>query len=65
MNLIEELVDNTFLLNLSDHPLQTCLTHFGLDFDIDRLVDEVNALLDSVPFMDTDNFMKRELLRQF
>ena len=45
MDLIEALVDNTFLLNLSDHPLQTCLTHFGLDFDIDRSVDEVNVSL--------------------
>ena len=43
MNLIEELVDNTFLLNLSDDPLQTCLTHYGFDFDIDRSVDEVRS----------------------
>ncbi|KAH9769590.1 hypothetical protein KPL71_012072 [Citrus sinensis] len=40
LDLIEALVDNTFLSNLSDYPLQTCLTHFGLDFDIDRSVDE-------------------------
>ena len=36
VDLIEALVDNTFVSNLSDDLLQTCLTHFGLDFDIDR-----------------------------
>ena len=36
VDLIEEIIDNTFLSNLSDDPLQTCLTHFGLEFDIDR-----------------------------
>ena len=33
VDLIEVLVDNTFLSNLSDDSLQTCLTHFGLNFD--------------------------------
>ena len=49
MDLIEALVDDTFLSNLSDDPLQTCLTHFFLHFDIDRSVDEVNTLLDPIP----------------
>ncbi|KAH9793911.1 hypothetical protein KPL71_004706 [Citrus sinensis] len=59
VDLIETIVDNTFLSNLSDDPLQTCLTHFGLDFDIDRSVDEVNALLDSAPSMDTNKWKSR------
>ncbi|KAH9793150.1 hypothetical protein KPL71_004433 [Citrus sinensis] len=59
VDLIEALVDNTFVSNLSDDPLQTCLTHFGLDFDIDRSVDEVNALLDSAPSMDTNKWKLR------
>ncbi|KAH9686257.1 hypothetical protein KPL70_014303 [Citrus sinensis] len=59
VDLIETIVDNTFLSNLSDEPLQTCLTHFGLDFDIDRSVDEVNALLDSAPSMDTNKWKSR------
>lgn len=54
VDLIKALVDNTFLSNLSDDPLQTCLTHFGLDFDIDRSVDEVNTLLDLTPSTDTN-----------
>ena len=41
-------------MNLTeDNPLQTCLAHFDLDFDIDRLVDEVNALFNSSPSMDS------------
>ena len=39
VDLIEEIVDNIFLSDLSDDTLQTCLTHFGLDFDIYRSVD--------------------------
>ncbi|KAH9780390.1 hypothetical protein KPL71_008058 [Citrus sinensis] len=59
VDLIEALVDDTFLSNHSDDPLQTCLTHFCLDFDIDRSVDEVNALLDSTPSMDTNKWKSR------
>ena len=59
MDLIEELVDNYFLSNLNDDPLQTCLTHFTLYFDIDRSIDEVNALLDLTPSMDTNKWKSR------
>ncbi|KAH9658353.1 hypothetical protein KPL70_023455 [Citrus sinensis] len=59
VDLIETIVDNTFFSNLSDDPLQTCLTHFGFDFDIDRSVDEVNALLDSASSMDTNKLKSR------
>lgn len=47
MNLIEELLDYNFPSNFNDDSLQTCLIHFSLNFNIDRLVDEINALLDS------------------
>ena len=59
VDLIQEIVDNTFLLNLSDDSLQTCLTHFDLDFDIDRLVDEINALLDSTSSMDINKWKSK------
>ncbi|KAH9670818.1 hypothetical protein KPL70_017120 [Citrus sinensis] len=59
VDLIEALIYNTFVSNLSDDPLQTCLTHFGLDFDIDRSVNEVNALLDSAPSMGTSKWKSR------
>ena len=41
VDLIETIVDNTFLSNLSDDSLQICLTHFGFDFDIDRSVEDL------------------------
>ncbi|KAK9185186.1 hypothetical protein WN943_025540 [Citrus x changshan-huyou] len=59
VNLIKVLVDDTFLSNLNDDPLQTCLTHFDLNFDIDRSVDEVNALLDLAQSMDTNKWKSR------
>ena len=59
VDLIEALIDNTFVSNLSDDPLQTYLTHFGLDFDIDRSVNEVNALLDLAPSIDTNKWKSR------
>ena len=59
MDLIRELVDYTFPSNLSDDPLQTYLTHFGLNFDIDRSIDEVNTLSNSSPYMDTSKWNSR------
>ena len=53
MVLIRELVDYTFPSNLSDDSLQTYLTHFGLNFDIYRSIDEINTLSNSLPSMDT------------
>ena len=39
MDLIETLIDNIFLSNLSDDHLQTCLIHFSSNFDIDKSDD--------------------------
>lgn len=59
MDLIKELVDHIFLSTLSDDHLQICLTYFGLDFDIDKLVDEVNTLLDSSLPIETNKWKGR------
>ena len=50
------LFEESFGDALSDDPLQICLTYFGLDFDIDRSFDEVNALLNSSPPIDTNKW---------
>ena len=34
---------------ITEDPLALCLAHFGLDFDIEGSIREVNTLLDSVP----------------
>lgn len=56
MDLIEELVDYTFLSYHSKVLLQICLTHFDLNFDINKSIDKVNALLNSSMSMDTNNW---------
>lgn len=59
MTLIKELIDHIFSSNLRDNHLQTCLTHFSFNFDIDKLIEEGNVLLDSSPSMDTTNKSQR------
>ena len=54
VDLIKELVNYTFPSNLNNDPLQKCLIHFSLKFDINKSIDEVNALFDSSPSMDTN-----------
>ena len=36
--------------------LEKCLAHFGQNFDIDESLKEVNALLDSIPVMYTNQW---------
>ena len=59
VDLIDELVDHTFHSILSDDLVQTCLTHFSLNFDINRSIDEVNVLLHSSSCMDIDKWKSR------
>lgn len=51
VNLIERLVEGTFLHTQSKDPLEACLAYFGCDFDVDESIEQVNALLDSTPLM--------------
>ena len=59
MDLIEKLLDHTFPSTMSDDHLQICLTHFCLDFNVNRSVDEVNALLYSSPSIDSNKWKLR------
>ncbi|XP_058082476.1 uncharacterized protein LOC131230589 [Magnolia sinica] len=52
VDMIESLVHESFLKS-SEDALETCLAHFGMDFDIENSIQEVNALLDSTPIMET------------
>ena len=49
-----ESVNHTFEESYYEGPLEKCLDHFGMNFDIEKSIEEVNALLDSVPIMDTN-----------
>lgn len=57
VDMIEALVDDSFISNHCDDPLKTCLTHFGLSFD--SAISEVNALLDSAPIMDLTKWKEK------
>ena len=57
--MIEQLVHDSFTQIYCNDPLEMCLTHFGLNFDDDSAICEVNALLDSTPLMDTSKWKAR------
>ncbi|XP_028071942.1 uncharacterized protein LOC114274252 [Camellia sinensis] len=52
IDIVDELVEGTLPFVLAEDPLEICLAHFGFEaFDIDRSIEEVNALLNfSLPF---------------
>ena len=54
VSMIDILDSHTFENSCYDDPLEKCLAHFGKNFDIDESIDEVNALLDFVPVIDTN-----------
>ena len=54
VNMIDVSVNHTFEKSCYEHPLEKCLAHFKINFDIEESIEEVNALLDFVPIMDTN-----------
>ena len=50
------LVSHTFEEACYDGLLEKCLAHFGQNFDINESIEEVNALLDYVPVIDTNQW---------
>lgn len=52
-NMIEELVEDSFISKHSDDPLEICLTHSSLSSNDDSVIIKVNVLLDATPIMDT------------
>lgn len=54
VNLIESVVNNSFIQFSSDNTLEKHLTHFGIDINEDHFISKVNFLLDFTPIMDTD-----------
>ncbi|KAH9794255.1 hypothetical protein KPL71_004834 [Citrus sinensis] len=62
-NMIEELVEDSFISNHTDDPLEACLTHSDLSFNNDSAIAEVIALLDAPLITDTTKWKpKSELL---
>lgn len=54
VDMIETLIDELFVSNQCHDLIERCLINFGLSFDVDSAIDEVNVLLDSNFFMDTN-----------
>ena len=54
VDMIKSLVHDTFLQSSYKDPLEACLNLFGCNFDIEHSIEEVNALLDSIPLLSTD-----------
>ena len=52
VQMIDSLVSDSFTKMTSTDPLEECLAHFGMDFNEDETIREINTLLDSVPLMD-------------
>lgn len=62
-NMIEELLEDSFISNHTDDPLEACLTHPDLSFNDDSAIAEVSALLDAPLITDTTKWKaKSELL---
>ncbi|KAL6551317.1 hypothetical protein OROMI_021805 [Orobanche minor] len=56
VNMIESMGPYFFPKINDDDLFENCLAHFGLDFDIDSSIDEVNSLLESTPLLDNDKW---------
>ena len=52
VNMIDVSVNHTFEESCYEDPLEKCLAPFGMNFDIEESIEEVNTLLDSVPIID-------------
>ena len=59
VNMIEDLVHDTFVQLSCEDPLKACLTLFYCNLDIEKSIEEVNALLDSVPFLSIDSWQPK------
>ena len=54
VNMIDMPVSHTFEESCYEDPLEKYLAHFGMNFNIDEFIEEVNALLESVSIMNTN-----------
>ena len=65
VNMIEDLVHDTFVQLSCEDPLKACLTLFYCNLDIEKSIEEVNALLDYVPRLSIDSWQPKWSLVHF
>ena len=59
VDMIESLIENTWMQFHFEDIVQTCLAHFGNDFDWEESFEEVNALLESTIPMDVGKWQQK------
>ena len=57
--MIRSLVHDTFIQSSYEDPLKASLTHFDCNLDSEKLIEEVNALLDSVHLLSIDSWQPK------
>ncbi|XP_030933499.1 uncharacterized protein LOC115959285 [Quercus lobata] len=59
VNMIGSLVHDTFLQSSCEDPPNACLTRFDCNLDTEKSIEEVNALLDSIPLLSIDSWQPK------
>ena len=54
IDMIDVSVNHIFEESCYEDPLEKCLAHFEMNFNIEKSIEEVNTLLDSVSIMGTN-----------
>jgi hypothetical protein len=49
--LIEEIIDEVIEESSIEDPLEACLAQFGEDLDLEKLLEQAEALLETAPLM--------------
>jgi hypothetical protein len=57
--MVESLVHGTFIQSSNEDPLEACIAHFGGTFDIEKSIEEVNTLLNSVPLLSANKWQPK------
>jgi hypothetical protein len=52
--LIEEIIDEVIEESSIEDPLEACLAQFGEDLDLDKLIDQADALLETAPMVSSE-----------
>ena len=59
VNMIGSLVQDIFIQSSCEDPPKASLTHFDCNLDTEKSMEEVNALLDSIPLLSIDNWQPK------
>lgn len=59
VDVVDNVVRESFILNSSPDPLETCLVHYGMDFSSADSVSEVNAVLDTTSAIHINKWQPR------